>query len=184
MSIQHGTEQKDRIKFRNSNLIRWSLLTLLIFTSGCNRVKLSKEIDEFDVATNTAVTTITAYYDNLNEQEYDLYFQLLELFPNCEIGDKIDYGCINPKWRQGADNDYFDSPLKKTLFPQESIQARINLLKELTTYSKSLVALAGDKSPSEFQGNVTSLADKLNSLQADFQKLQNDRQNPDITAKQ
>ena len=84
---------------------------------------------------NTGATAIAAYYTNLNEQEYDLYFQLLELYPNCEVGDRINYGCINPKWQGGG--QFFDSPLKKPPFPLESIQARIALLKELTTYSKS-----------------------------------------------
>ena len=176
MSIQQGKSP------RASIFVRWSVLTLLVFTTGCNRDKLLKEIDEFDRAMNTGATAIAAYYTNLNEQEYDLYFQLLELYPNCEVGDRINYGCINPEWQRGG--RFFDSPLKKPPFPLESIQARITLLKELTTYSKSLVALAGDDSPAQFQGNIIALGDRLTSLEKSFQALRDNNQNPDLTANQ
>lgn len=183
-SIQGDIEHRHSSKSsRNSILVRWSILTLLVFTTGCNRDKLLKETDEFDKAMNTGATAIAAYYTKLNEQEYDLYFQLLKLYPNCEVGDRVNYGCINPKWRQG-EGEYSDSPLKKPPFPLESIQARIELLKGLTTYSKSLVALAGDDSPAQFQGNIKTLTSSLSSLKSSFQQLQNERQNPDLTAKQ
>lgn len=167
---------------RTSILARWSVLTLLVFTTGCNRDKLLKETNEFDKAMNTGAIAIAAYYTDLNEQEYDLYFQLLKLYPNCEVGDRINYNCINPKWHQGG--KYFDSPLKTPPFPLKSIQARIDLLKGLTTYSKSLVALAGDDSPTQFQGNIQTLTSSLSSLQVSFQKLQDDRKNPDSRAGQ
>lgn len=163
-------------------MLRWSVLTMLVFTTGCNRDKLLKEINDFDQAMNTSATAIAAYYTNLNEQEYDLYFQLLELYPNCSVGDWINYDCIDSKSKQGS--RYVPSPLQKPPFSLKSIQTRIALLKELTTYSNRLVALAGDDSPAQFQGNITALADRLTALETSFKNLRDDKKNRDLTANQ
>lgn len=182
--LAHPHEKKriqPSIEYRHTKrFVRWTVLTLLVFTTGCNRQKLLQEIGEFDNAVNAGTTTIAAYYTNLNEQEYDLYFQLLELDPTYEVGDKIEYKYKDDKGREMVVS--FDSPLKKPPFPLKSIQTRINTLKQLTAYSKALASLASDDSPAKFQGNIKVLNDRLISLRESFEKLQSDRNNPDLTA--
>lgn len=150
-----------------------------MFAAGCNRQETSQQITQFDDSVKIGSTAIAAYYTNLNEQEYNLYFELLEIDPDFEVGDKIKF-TISEK---GKPKDYFlDSPLKAPPFSPRVIEARINTLRELTEYSKNLAALAGDESPAKFQTNVATLKDRLISLQYTFAKLR-DETASDRTAK-
>jgi hypothetical protein len=150
----------------------WTVLSLLILLTGCgNRENLLKEISDFNKSVQTGTESIAAYYTNLNDQQLKLYLMLLELNPNCEVGDEIDYKCIDPNWQSQGKN-VPASPLAKLPIPLESIQARTSLLQELAAYSTSLAALAGDDSPEKFKGNITTLKDRLISLENKFQKLQ------------
>ena len=166
--------------------IRWSILTILLLATGCtNRESLLKEIGEFDQAVQTGTEAIAAYYTNLNEQEMKLYSMVIELEPNCELGDRINYNCLDPNWDRSS-GAWFDSPLKQPPFPLESIQVRLDLLKELTEYSKTLAAIAGDESGEKFQGNITTLTQRLGSLEKKLQTLEQgaDSGTPDSTITQ
>lgn len=133
---------------------RWPILTLLILTTACvDRETLFKEIVQFDQSVQTGTQAISAYYNSLNEQQLKLYLMVLELNPNCEVGDEVDYKCLDPNWRSRGETPP-PSPLAKLPIPLESIQARMSLLQELAAYSKSLAALAGDDSPEKFKGNI------------------------------
>jgi hypothetical protein len=148
-------------------------------TTGCvDRETLFKEIVQFNQSVQTGTEEIDAYYTILNDQQLKLYLMTLELNPKCEVGDRINYNCLDPNW-QGQGGTWYDSPLKKLPIPLESIQARTSLLQELAAYSTSLAALAGDDSPEKFKGNITTLKDRLISLEKKFQKLQdNSKDNP------
>lgn len=137
-------------------------LVFLLLTAGCSGKTVTKEIGEFDRSVTAANTAIAAYYGGLNQQELDLYFQLLELDPEMEVGDQI-------KFEQGGKPILVDSPLKKPPFDSKSIQSRISVLKQVTAYSRGLAELAGADSPSKFQENVGTLKDKLLDLQKNFQ---------------
>jgi hypothetical protein len=158
-----------------------SLFTLSLFLTGCggNRETLLKEVSEFDKSVQVGAESITAYYSSINEQESQLYWLILELNPNCEAGDFINYKCLNPKFQPpGEQKDYVVSPLKQLPIPLESIKARTTLLKELADYSKSLATLAGDKSAEKFQGNIKALQNRLSTLEKKFQMLQDQADNP------
>jgi hypothetical protein len=151
---------------------RWPILTLLLLATGCSagRESLLKEITEFNQSVQTGTDAIAAYYENLNEQETQLYIMAISLEPNCKIADQVNYDCLDPKWDPNSEEnrnspDWRDSPLKQPPIPIESIQARLDILKELSEYSKSLAALAGDESAEKFQGNVITLTERLTSLE-------------------
>lgn len=156
----------------------WSIFTLLLLVTGCgSRENLLKEIVEFNKSVQAGTEAIATYYASLNEQELELYSLTLELNSNCEVGDFINYNCLNPKFQPpGNREDFFDSPLKRLPIPLESIQARVSLLKEMADYSKSLSALAGDDSAEKFQGNIKTLQTRLVALEKKFQELQKDSQ--------
>jgi hypothetical protein len=158
-----------------------SLFTMSLLLTGCggNREILLKEVSEFDKSVQVGAESIAAYYSIINEQESQLYWLILELNPNCEAGDFINYKCLNPKFQPpGERKDYVVSPLKQLPIPLESIKARSALLKELADYSKSLATLAGDKSAEKFQGNIKALQNRLSTLEKKFQMLQDQADNP------
>lgn len=155
-----------------------------MFLTGCgNRETLLKEITDFNKSVQTGTEAITVYYSSVNDQELQLYSLILELSPNCEVGDKINYNCLDPNFHpSGNQKDFFDSPLKQPPFPVESIQVRVSLLKELADYSQQLASLAGDSSAAKFQGNITTLQTRLSELEKKFQELQDRKSNlPDST---
>lgn len=158
----------------------WIVLTLSLLFSGCsNRENLLKEISDFNKSVQTGTEAISAYYSSLNEQEIQLYLLALELNPNCEIGNRINYKCLNPNFQPpGEKDDYYDSPLKQLPFPIDSIKVRVSLLKELADYSKFLAALAGDDSAEKFQGNIKTLQTSLVALEKKIQALQTAANNP------
>lgn len=161
-----------------------SIFTLILLLTGCgNRENLFKEITEFNKSVQTGTEAITAYYSSVNDQELQLYLLILELNPNCEVGDKINYNCLDPNFRPSlGQKDFFDSPLKQLPFPLESIQTRVSLLKELADYSKSIASLAGDDSAEKFQGNIKTLQTRLSGLENKFRELEERKSNlPDST---
>jgi predicted DNA-binding protein len=166
-------------KQRSLKSWRWPILTLLLLATGCSagRESLLKEITEFNQSVQTGTEAIAAYYENLNEQETQLYIMAITLEPNCEIGDQVNYDCLDPKWDPNSEENrnsegWIDSPLKQPLIPIESIQTRLDILKELSEYSKSLAALAGDESAEKFQGNVITLTERLTSLEKKLIELE------------
>lgn len=149
-----------------------SILTILLLVTGCgDRENLLKQISEFDRSVQTGTEAIAAYYNNINEQEVKLYTMVIALYPTCELGDEINYQCLNPNW-DGRSGEFSPSPLQQPPIPLESIQARLEILKELSTYSKNLAALAGDTSAEQFQGNMLTLTARLQSLEKKFGELQ------------
>ncbi|WP_341528137.1 hypothetical protein WKK05_01940 [Nostoc sp. UHCC 0302] len=161
-----------------------AVFTLLILSTGCgNREALLKEITEFDDSVQVGTEAIAAYYTSLNEQELQLYSLIIELNPNCEVGDFINYKCLDPDFKPPGDRkDFFVSPLKQLPIPTESIQARVSLLKELADYSESLSALAGDNPAERFQGSIKTLQFRLVALEKKFVALQGKADNiPDST---
>lgn len=165
---------------RSTKRIGLSIFTLLLLLTGCgDRETLLKEITEFNKSVQVGAESITAYYSSINEQELQLYLLILELNPNCEVGDYVNYKCLDPNFQPpGRKEDYFVSPLKQLPIPLESIQARISLLEELADYSKSLATLAGDDSAEKFQGNIKTLQAWLSALEKKFQVLQGQASNP------
>jgi hypothetical protein len=157
-----------------------SSLTILLLATGCgaNRATLLKEINEFDQAVQTGTEAIAAYYTTVNDQEVQVYVTTIALNPNCEVGDKINYNCLDPNWDGvGREEDWYDTPLKQLPIPMESLQARLAILKEVSEYSKNLAALAGDESAEQFKGNVTTLTERLKTLEDNFRALQTEAQN-------
>ncbi len=97
---------------------------------------------------------------------------ILELNPNCEAGDYINYNCLDPKFQPpGRKEDFFVSPLKQPSISLESLQARISLIEEIADYSRSLGTLAGDNSAEKFQGTIKTLQSRLSSLEKKFKLL-------------
>ncbi len=150
-----------------------STLALLLLNSCGNRETLFAEINDFNKSVQVGSESIATYYSSINEQELQLYLLILELNPNCEAGDYINYNCLDPKFKPpGQTKDFFVSPLKQPPIPLESIQARISLIKEIADYSKSLGALAGDNSAEKFQGTIKTLQSRLGSLEKKFKLLE------------
>ena len=160
---------------KKTNRIRTAILASLLFLTSCgsNRETLFKEITEFNKSIQVGAESIAAYYSSINEQELKLYLLILELNPNCEAGDYINYQCLKANFKpSGKKEDLPFSPLKQPAIPLESIQLRIALLKELADYSKSIANLAGDDSAEKFQGNTKTLQTRLISLEKKFNLLQ------------
>lgn len=159
-----------------------STLAFAIVITGCDREKVLEEVSNFDNAVTNASEVTSAYYTNLNEMEFKLYFELLKLNPEYEVGDRIRYVLSD---ENGQEQEFFlDSPLKQPPFPLEAIQLRIELLKALSNYGKNLALVAGDESPEEFAGNITALKDRLVSLEKSFSRLRTKEENPDSQAGQ
>ncbi|MCZ8067633.1 MULTISPECIES: hypothetical protein [unclassified Microcystis] len=169
--LRLGTREAPR--YKHFKLLRGSLLGILLLVTGCGggRETLLKEIAEFDRSVQTGTEAIAAYYTNINEQEVKLYTMVIELNPGCELGDFINYQCLDTKW-DGQSGQFFASPLKQPPIPLASIQARLDILRELSAYSKNLAALAGDSSAEQFQGNIITLTTRLQSLEKKFGDLQ------------
>ncbi len=150
-------------------------MSLLLLTSCGSRETLFQEISEFNKSVQVGSDSVAAYYSSINEQEFQTYLLLLELNSNCEAGDLVNYNCLNSKFKPpGNKEDYVSSPLSKPSIPLESIQARIDLLNEIASYSKSIASLAGDNSGEKFQGNIIGLQSRLNSLEEKFKNLGKD----------
>jgi hypothetical protein len=187
------SSSRDRSQYeaKSRRNLRWALLALLLLAVGCDRQSLLKKVNEFDRQVNESTVVITDYYQTLNKQEVDLYLLVLELEPNCRMGNYINYNCLQKNWDESAARNNFTrrsaadpnikdpceessliqdrdgwlcSPLERPPFSEKGIKARLNLLKSLTEYSKELAKLAGDNSPSKFQENVTTLKSRLISL--------------------
>lgn len=150
-------------------LVGFVTLLALLVTCGCQHQQMAAQITGFDEAVAAGAEAISAYYTGLNDQEYALYFELLEIDPQFEVGDRIKFTLVAANGDR--EDAFIDSPLKQPPFPMESIQARIRLLKQLTEYSRNLAALAGAESPSQFQANVSTLKDRLISLDGALRKL-------------
>jgi hypothetical protein len=172
---------------RNGRRIKNSMFAMLLLLTSCgNRETLFKEITDFNKSVQVGTEYIAAYYSNINERELDLYLLILELNPNCEVGDYIVYeDCLNlnpdlssskPKPSQlepkPSNKEKNFSPLGKLSIPLESIQARISLLKEIADYSRLLGSVAGDDSTEKFQGNIRTIKSRLNSLNEKFKSLE------------
>jgi hypothetical protein len=176
-----NSASKPSSSFSIRKRIGLSLFTSFLFLTSCggNRENLLKEITEFDKSVQVGMEEIAVYYSSANEQELNTYLLVLELNPNCEAGDFIDYKCLDPNFKGPGKTP---TPLKQPAIPMASIQARISLLRELADYSKSIATIAGNDSPEKFQGSVKTLQTRLISLEQKFQLLQNQPGNsPDST---
>jgi hypothetical protein len=163
-----------------SRKIGLSIFTSLLFLTSCgNRETLLKDITKFNDSVQVGTASISAYYNSVNENELSLYWLILELNSNCKAGNQINFNCLkpdfNPDKKQG---EFVDSPLKKPPIPIASIQARVNLLKEIGEYSKLIAVVAGDDSAEKFQGNIKTLTASLSSLEGRFNKLQGGSDSP------
>lgn len=163
-----------------TKILRGLVLTSLILVTGCDREELLKEVQEFNKTVNTGTDATEAYYLSLNEIELKLYFELLALNPDKEVGDDVKFTVDIDDGKQ--QEIVLDSPLKKPAFPLPAIQARIELLKALSDYSSALALMAGDDSPEQFEGNITALKDRLISLETSFNGLVSQKENPDSKA--
>lgn len=140
-----------------------AVLAVSLGVTGClDRTIILKEVDNFNASIQAGADATAAYYRQLNEQDRRLYALLLALNPQCRVGDSIETSCSFLGSR---------SPLSAAQIPEESLQARLTLLKVLGKYGKALGALATDKSSSEFATNVDALKGNFISLESRFAKL-------------
>lgn len=161
--------RKRKMKTRTALLL---IAACLIFT-GCNRTQLKEDINTFDAAVKDGSKTIAEYYNGLNAQEYDLYFELLQIDPSFEVGDYIVYE-LRDEAGKVTQKVTMASPLKEPPFPQRSIDTRIRLLRELSNYSNNLAELAGSDAPKRFDDNTQTFANNLRSLKNTFENLGKD----------
>ncbi len=149
--------------------VAWTLCAvwLLLCLYACNSKAVSEQVGDFAQSATAANTAIATYYRGLNEQEMDLYFQLLELDPGKRVGDYIDVA--------DGTGQRIESPLKRQSFDARAIDERVKVLSHLTAYSRGLAELAGAESPSTFQANVSTLKGKFEDLQRHFTNQRNPR---------
>lgn len=139
------------------------LLAFCFGLGGClDRTVILKEVDNFNASIQAGADATATYYRLINDQDRRLYALLLALNPQCRVGDTVEAICGFLGSR---------SPLSTAQIPEESIQARLALLKVLAKYGKALGALATDKSSSDYATNIDALKGNLMSLESRFTKL-------------
>ncbi len=138
-----------------------SVAIVLLTLCACSNDAISARVEDFADSVTAANGAIATYYGGLNEQEVELYFQMLELDPTKRVGDYVTVSADN--------RDYtFRSPLSQLPFDEKVIQERIAVLSHLTAYSRGLAELAGAASRSAFQANMSTLKGKLEDLEQHF----------------
>jgi hypothetical protein len=139
------------------------ILAVSFGLTGClDRTIILKEVDNFNASIQAGADATASYYRQLNEQDRKLYALLLALNPQCRVGDSIESSCSFLGSR---------SPLSAAQIPEESLQARLALLKVLGKYGKALGDLATDQSSSDFRDNIDTLKGNFIGLESSFKKL-------------
>jgi len=158
-SLNHG-------KHRALRVLAPSILLLL---TGCssNQAITLKEVDTFQASIRAGADATSLYYRELNSQNRRLYFLLLSLDPKCKVGEHYDNSCKT----FGNLKNKLESPLVVDQIPEESLNARILLLKSLASYAKALGDLANDSSPEDFSKGIQEIQTNFEELNSKFKNL-------------
>jgi cytochrome c556 len=146
-----------------------ALLCLLLLIGGCGRQNLKEPFDKFQKNTAKTASIIGYYYAEINKYERDFYFRKLLFNPSEEMN--LTYAGWNP-------TSFSAGP-----FDPKSIQARLDLIREIASYAELLSTLAGNDAPEQFETNAKALAEKFKELHKTFEELHKDPKKTDATAK-
>jgi hypothetical protein len=134
--------------------------------SGCfGDTVVLKQVDEFQASVRAGAEATMLYFKEVNSQNRRLYYLLLSLNPACKAGLELDTKCRSFGPYPGL------SPLKISQIPEDSLNARINLLNGLAGYAKALGDLARDSSPEDFAKGVQQVETNFAGLNSQFEKL-------------
>jgi hypothetical protein len=143
-----------RARFRTlSTLTVFALLPSL----GCATAQWAQPIGDFKRSVDASVSIIGAYYEDLNGYERRIYLQNAYLDPKQEI-----------LWTDASGKP---TPLAGRVFSAESIRARLDALRLVSTYARRLADLAGSEAPTAFASNADILGASLTGLSKTFEGL-------------
>ncbi len=125
--------------------------------SGCATAQWAKPIGDFKESVDASVAVIGAYYEDLNAYERALYLENAYLNPKEEI-----------LWTDATGKP---TPLAGRVFSADSIKARLDALRLVSTYARRLADLAGSDAPTRFASNADVLGASLSGLATRFGEL-------------
>jgi hypothetical protein len=124
---------------------------------GCATAQWAKPIGDFKASVDGSVAVIGAYYEGLNAYERRIYLETVYLNPKEEV-----------LW---TDSSSKPTPLAGRVFSAESIKARLDALRLISTYARRLADLAGSEAPTRFASNADLLGASLAGLSKTFEGL-------------
>jgi hypothetical protein len=142
---------------RASKLRIARVAVLCLAASACATRQWAKPIGDFKQSVDASVSVIGAYYEDLNAYERRLYLANASFNPDEEIGT--------------TDQAGKPTPLAGRVFSAESIKARLDALRLVSTYGRRLADLAGSDAPTRFASNADVLGTTLSGLAKTFEGL-------------
>lgn len=142
---------------RASKVCVTGVALMCLAASACAARQWAKPIGDFKQSVDASVSVIGAYYEDLNSYERRLYLENAFFNTDEEIGT--------------TDKNGKQTPLAGRVFSAESIKARLDALRLVSTYARRLADLAGSDAPTKFASNADVLGTTLSGLAKTFEGL-------------
>lgn len=155
------------MRHRYRAIVSLFLLVVVSLSTACDNSEFKKQIGEFQKAISDSQVAVSAYYQEMNQLEKDLYFLQRELDPNKDLAAIYLKGTSEDKSLVITDKAfYINGP-----FAPKSIQARLDAIKLIGLYGSRLAELAGTDAPAVFANNAAALGDNVVNLGGTFTEL-------------
>jgi hypothetical protein len=182
----------DRSKYQvtgtGPNLPATLLLVSLGLSACTNMAPVADATRSFDATVKAGTDAMGALYRGMNDTEVGLYYLMIELDPECDLGNKLTLFsptdqsaslCKRPADPQ-ADSFVIENPAVNPPFSAAGVSRRLQLLGAMSRYSRTLAMAASSESPAEYQAELAGLTGDLESLEGAIRALD---QNPASTAR-
>jgi hypothetical protein len=146
----------------------------LLCAAGCaNLAPVVDATKSFDLSVKAGTAAMGDLYRGMNDSEVGLYYLMIELDPECDLGDKLTLFsptnestslCKKPA-DPGAESFVIENPAVNPPFSAAGVSRRLQLLGTMSRYSATLAMAASAKSPAEYQAELGGLATDLASLE-------------------
>ena len=172
-----------------SHILRvWISLPALWLVACTHLAPVADATKNFDASVKAGTRAMGDLYRGMNESEVGLYYLMIELDPECELGNELTLFnptdgstslCRRPANRD-AESFVIANPAVHPPFSTAGISRRLQLLDSMSRYSGTLAMAASSDSPAQYQAELAALTKDLRSLENSIRALD---QNPARTAR-
>ena len=163
-------------------------LTALALVACTTLEPIADATKNFDASVKRGTRAMGDLYRGMNDTEVGLYYLMIELDPECELGNKLTLFtpsdgstslCRKPADAE-AESFVIENPEVNPPFSAAGINRRLQLLGSMSRYSGTLATAASADSPAEYQAELAGLVEDLGGLENSISAL---GQNPSSTAR-
>ena len=172
-----------------AEILRGALVLAALALSACTSMApVADATRSFDASVKAGTDAMGDLYRGMNDTEVGLYYLMIELDPECDLGNKLTLFsptddsaslCKRPA-DPDAESFVIENPEVNPPFSSAGVNRRLQLLGAMSRYSRTLAMAASAESPAEYQKELAGLTTDLKSLETSIRALD---QNPASTAR-